>query len=88
MSVFINYPHKKASVPLRLVVPTMFTTLAMCCGLASMHYTLKQDWDRAMFAVLLSASVFDSLDGRISARLLESASRPRSARCWTRWRTF
>ena len=70
--MFINYPHKKSTVPLRIVVPNLFTTVAMCCGLASIHYTLKQDWDRAMFAVILSA-VFDSLDGR-AARLLKVTS--------------
>ena len=70
--MFINYPHTKSTVPLRIVVPNLFTTVAMCCGLASIHYTLKQDWDRAMFAVILSA-VFDSLDGR-AARLLKVTS--------------
>lgn len=70
--MFINYPHKKRSVPLRIIVPNMFTTVAMCCGLASIHYSLKGDWDRAMFAVILSA-IFDSLDGR-AARLLKVTS--------------
>jgi len=70
--VFINYPHRKRTVPLRMFVPNLFTTIAMCCGLASMHYSLKGDWDRAMLAVLLSA-VFDGLDGR-AARLLRVAS--------------
>jgi CDP-diacylglycerol--serine O-phosphatidyltransferase len=70
--VFINYPHRKQTVPLRIIVPNMFTTVAMCCGLASIQYSLKNDWDRSMFAVILSA-IFDSLDGR-AARLLKVAS--------------
>ena len=70
--MFIRYPGRKSTVPLRVVVPNLFTTVAMCCGLASIHYSLKQDWDRAMFAVLLSA-VFDALDGR-AARLLKVTS--------------
>lgn len=70
--MFINYPHNKSSVPLRIIVPNLFTTVAMCCGLASIHYSLKQDFDRAVFAVILSA-VFDALDGR-AARLLKVTS--------------
>lgn len=70
--MFINYPSRKQSVPLRIIVPNLFTTVAMCCGLASIHYSLKGDWDRAMFAVVLSA-IFDSLDGR-AARLLKVTS--------------
>ncbi len=70
--MFINYPSKKNTVPLRIIVPNLFTTIAMCCGLASISYTLKQDWDRAMLAVLLSA-VFDAMDGR-AARLLKVTS--------------
>ncbi len=70
--MFIHYPHRKRTVPVRLFVPNMLTTVALCCGLASLHYSLKGDWDRAMFAVLLSA-VFDGLDGR-AARLLKVTS--------------
>ncbi|MBY0311068.1 MAG: phosphatidylcholine/phosphatidylserine synthase [Phycisphaerales bacterium] len=70
--MFIHYPHRKRTVPIRVFVPNMLTTVALCCGLASLHYSLKGDWDRAMFAVLLSA-VFDGLDGR-AARLLKVTS--------------
>ncbi len=70
--MFINYPSRKSTVPLRIIVPNLFTTVAMCCGLASIHYSLRQDWDRAMVAVLLSA-VFDAMDGR-AARLLKVTS--------------
>ncbi|HMN41081.1 MAG TPA: phosphatidylcholine/phosphatidylserine synthase [Phycisphaerales bacterium] len=70
--MFINYPGRKQTVPLRIIVPNLFTTVAMCCGLASIHYSLKGDWDRAVFAVVLSA-IFDSLDGR-AARLLKVTS--------------
>lgn len=70
--MFIHYPHRKRTVPIRVFIPNMLTTVALCCGLASLHYSLKGDWDRAMFAVLLSA-VFDGLDGR-AARLLKVTS--------------
>ena len=51
--MFIHYPSSKGTVPLRIIVPNLFTTVAMCCGLASIYYSLKLDWDRAMLAVLL-----------------------------------
>ncbi len=70
--MFIHYPSNKGTVPLRIIVPNLFTTVAMCCGLASIYYSLKLDWDRAMLAVLLSA-VFDAMDGR-AARLLKVTS--------------
>lgn len=70
--MFINYPHRKQTVPFRIFVPNLITTIAMCCGLASLHYSLKGDWDRAMYAIILSA-VFDGLDGR-AARLLKVTS--------------
>lgn len=70
--MFIHDPAHKRDVPLRHVVPNLITTVSLCCGLASMHYALRADWDRAMFAVLLAA-VFDALDGRF-ARLLRATS--------------
>lgn len=53
-------------------MPNLITTIALCCGLASMHYALNSDFDRAIFAILLAA-VFDGLDGRF-ARLLKATS--------------
>ena len=70
--MFIHDPTHKREVPLRHVVPNLITTAALCCGLASMHYSLKGDWDRAMVAVILAA-VFDGLDGRF-ARMLRATS--------------
>lgn len=70
--MFINYPHGKRGVPLRHFVPNLITTISLCCGLASIHFSLKPDWDRAILAVLLAA-VFDALDGR-AARLLKASS--------------
>lgn len=72
MNVFIHYPHGRRSIPLRHFVPNLITTTSLCCGLASIHYTLLSDWDHAVFAVLLAA-VFDALDGR-AARLLKATS--------------
>lgn len=71
--MFIRYPHgKRSTVPIRHIIPNLITTIALCCGLASIHFTLKPDWDRAILCIILAA-VFDALDGR-AARLLKASS--------------
>ena len=71
--MFIKYPHgKRGTVPVRHIIPNLITTVSLCCGLASIHFTLKPDWDRAILCVILAA-VFDALDGR-AARLLKATS--------------
>jgi CDP-diacylglycerol--serine O-phosphatidyltransferase len=70
--MFIRYPHGKATVPLRHFVPNLITTISLCCGLASIHFTLNLDWHGAILAIILAA-VFDALDGR-AARLLKVTS--------------
>ncbi len=60
-------------VPLRYVIPNLMTTISLCCGMASLHFSIKQDWDRALQAIALAA-VFDLLDGRF-ARILRTTSR-------------
>lgn len=59
-------------VPLRRLVPNFITTAALCCGLASLHFAVKEDWNRALILVTLAA-VLDALDGR-AARLLRVSS--------------
>jgi CDP-diacylglycerol--serine O-phosphatidyltransferase len=39
--IFIGYPHRKRTVPFRLLLPNMLTTVALCAGLASVHFSLK-----------------------------------------------
>lgn len=73
MSVFIDYPRRgKRDVRLRQLIPNIITTAAMSCGLASIHYSLLSDWNRAMVAILFAA-MLDALDGR-AARLLRATS--------------
>lgn len=60
-------------VPLRRLVPNAITTAALCCGLASLHFSVREEWERAVLAILFSA-IFDALDGR-AARLLRVTSR-------------
>lgn len=54
-------------------IPNLITTLGLCCGLASLHFSLKGDWQRAM-ALIVLAGVLDLLDGR-AARMLRVTSR-------------
>src|SRR5579862_5577676 len=39
--VFIGYPHRRRAVPFRLLLPSLITTIALCSGLASIHFSLK-----------------------------------------------
>ncbi len=64
---------QKATVPLRKLIPNLFTTAAMCSGLASLHFTTKEDWPKAMAAIGMAA-ILDALDGR-AARLLKAQTR-------------
>lgn len=63
------------TIPLRKVIPNLFTTAAMCSGLAAVYFASKTepDFARACAAVGMSA-LLDSLDGR-AARLLKATSR-------------
>lgn len=49
------------------------TTLALCSGLASIHFSLAEQWHKAILAIVASA-IFDVLDGG-AARLLRTSSR-------------
>ncbi len=74
--MFIRYPARQRDVPLRLIIPNLLTTMGLCSGLVSLHFTLKPsgpDFDRAVGAIMVAA-VFDMLDGR-AARLLRASSK-------------
>ena len=74
--MFIRYPSRQRDVPLRLIIPNLLTTMGLCSGLISIHFTLKPDaadFDRAVGAIMIAA-VFDMLDGR-AARLLRASSK-------------
>lgn len=70
--MFLRLGPKTRSVPLAALVPNMLTTLAVCCGLASVHFALLERWERALAAIVLAA-IFDVLDGG-AARLLRVQS--------------
>jgi CDP-diacylglycerol--serine O-phosphatidyltransferase len=71
----MNTGRPDRHVPLRRLVPNVLTTVALCSGLAAVHFALKEtpDWNRALTAIGIAA-VFDVLDGR-AARLLRATSR-------------
>lgn len=70
--MFIGYPTPRRVVPIRLIIPNLLTTIGLCSGLASVHFSLTGDWDRALMAVGIAA-FFDLLDGRM-ARLLRATT--------------
>ncbi|CAG0992684.1 CDP-diacylglycerol---serine O-phosphatidyltransferase [Phycisphaerales bacterium] len=70
--MFLKLGPKRKEFPLAALIPNLLTTLALCCGLAALHYAMKPNWDRALGAVVL-AGIFDALDGR-AARLLRVTS--------------
>ncbi len=63
----------RRTVPLRRLIPSLLTTISLASGLASLHFALQADWDRALAAIAVAA-VFDVLDGG-AARLLRASSR-------------
>ncbi len=62
-----------ASITIAQVIPNAVTTLALCSGLASIHFSLNEQWHKAILAIVASA-IFDVLDGG-AARLLRTSSR-------------
>lgn len=63
----------RGEVSIRALVPNTLTTIALCAGLASLHFSAVGQFDRAM-GMLFVAAVFDTLDGRF-ARLFGVSSR-------------
>ncbi len=70
--MFIRLGPRRQEFTLAALIPNLLTTLALCCGLAALHFATKPDWDKALAAVVL-AGIFDALDGR-AARLLRVTS--------------
>jgi CDP-diacylglycerol--serine O-phosphatidyltransferase len=55
------------------MIPNAITTLALCLGLTGVSLAIREEWDKALGAIVL-AGVLDGLDGRI-ARLLRAQSK-------------
>ena len=60
-------------IPFRAMIPNAITTLALCLGLTGVSLAVREEWEKALGAIVL-AGVLDGIDGRI-ARLLRAQSR-------------
>ncbi|MGH2342118.1 CDP-diacylglycerol--serine O-phosphatidyltransferase [Segnochrobactraceae bacterium EtOH-i3] len=60
-------------LPLRLMLPSLVTLLAICSGLTAIRMSIEGRYDFAIGAVVLAA-ILDGIDGRV-ARLLKSTSK-------------
>ncbi|MEE8253687.1 MAG: CDP-diacylglycerol--serine O-phosphatidyltransferase, partial [Hyphomicrobium sp.] len=61
------------NVPVRILVPSFFTLLALCAGLTSIRMGIEERYDLAL-GLIVFAALLDGIDGRI-ARLLKASSR-------------
>lgn len=68
-----NREPRRGSVPIRAIVPNLVTSLAACCGIASIAFSSEGRFGAALTALLIAA-VCDGMDGRI-ARLLKASSK-------------
>jgi CDP-diacylglycerol---serine O-phosphatidyltransferase len=63
----------RGQVPIRVLIPNIFTLLGLCAGLTAIRMAIEHRWDIAV-AALVFAAFLDGIDGRI-ARLLKASSR-------------
>jgi len=63
----------RGQVPVRLLIPSIFTLVGLCAGLTAIRMGIEHRWDLAV-AALVFAAVLDGIDGRV-ARLLKASSR-------------
>ena len=60
-------------IPLRFVIPNVFTVLAICAGLSAVRMALEDRFEMAI-GLILVAALLDGLDGRV-ARMMKAASK-------------
>ena len=60
-------------VPVRVLIPSIFTLVGLCAGLTAIRMGIESRWDLAV-AALVFAAFLDGIDGRV-ARLLKASSR-------------
>ncbi len=64
--------NPKVRVPISRLFPSMVTIMAICFGMTSIRYALKQQWDVATAFIIISGFL-DVVDGRL-ARYLKATS--------------
>ena len=67
----LSFRHRQ--IPVRALIPNMFTVLSMCAGLTAVRFAIEARYLEAL-ALILVAGVIDGIDGRL-ARLLKAQSR-------------
>lgn len=60
-------------IPIRFVLPNIFTVLAICAGLSAVRMAFEQRFEMAI-GLILVAALLDGLDGRV-ARLMKASSK-------------
>jgi CDP-diacylglycerol--serine O-phosphatidyltransferase len=63
----------RGQVPVRVLIPNIFTLVGLCAGLTAIRMGIESRWDLAV-AALVFAAFLDGIDGRV-ARLLKASSR-------------
>ncbi len=64
--------HRMSAEPFTALLPHIITVTALCSGLTGIRFALQENWESAVFAILLAAFL-DGVDGRL-ARLLGTSS--------------
>src|SRR5437879_8010737 len=65
------FRHNK--IPVRMLVPNVFTLLSLCAGLTAIRMAIEQRYEYAI-ALVVIAALLDGVDGRL-ARALKAQSR-------------
>jgi CDP-diacylglycerol--serine O-phosphatidyltransferase len=60
-------------VPVRMLIPNLFTLLGLCIGLTAIRMAIEARYELALAAIVIAA-LLDGVDGRI-ARMLKASSR-------------
>ena len=63
----------RGQVPVRVLIPSIFTLVGLCAGLTAIRMGIESRWDLAV-AALVFAAFLDGIDGRVD-RLLKASSR-------------
>ena len=63
----------RGQVPIRVLIPNIFTLVGLCAGLTAIRMGIEHRWDLAV-AALVFAAFLDGIDGHV-ARLLKASSR-------------
>ena len=69
----MTLPPERKRLPIRMLLPSMVTLLALCIGLTAIRFGVEGRFDMAVYAIVFAA-ILDAVDGRL-ARALKSTSK-------------